>query len=50
MSKYRDQLPQLTNAPFITDGGLEMSLIFERGYDLPEMAAFDQLIRRCKMQ
>ena len=45
MSKYRDQLPQLSNSPFITDGGLETVLIFERGYDLPEMAAFDLLIR-----
>jgi S-methylmethionine-dependent homocysteine/selenocysteine methylase len=45
MSKYRDQLPQLTNAPFITDGGLETTLIFDRGYDLPEMAAFDLLVR-----
>jgi S-methylmethionine-dependent homocysteine/selenocysteine methylase len=45
MSKYRDQLPQLSNSPFITDGGLETTLIFEHGYDLPEMAAFDLLIR-----
>lgn len=41
MSKYRDQLPQLSAKPFITDGGLETTLIFEHGYDLPEFAAFD---------
>lgn len=45
MSRYRDQLPQLSNTPFITDGGLETTLIFEHGYDLPELAAFDLLIR-----
>jgi S-methylmethionine-dependent homocysteine/selenocysteine methylase len=45
MSKYRDQLPQLSDAPFITDGGLETTLIFEHGYDLPELAAFDLLSR-----
>lgn len=45
MNTFRDRLPQLSNAPFITDGGLETILIFEHGYDLPEMAAFDLLIR-----
>lgn len=43
MSKYRDQLPQLTQKPFITDGGLETALIFDHGYELPEFAAFDLL-------
>jgi S-methylmethionine-dependent homocysteine/selenocysteine methylase len=43
MSKYRDQLPQLTSKPFITDGGLETALIFNHGYELPEFAAFDLL-------
>jgi S-methylmethionine-dependent homocysteine/selenocysteine methylase len=41
MSKYRDQLPQLSEKTFITDGGLETTLIFHHGYDLPEFAAFD---------
>ena len=45
MSKYREQLPQLSAARFITDGGLETTLIFEHGYDLPENAAFDLLSR-----
>ncbi len=43
MSKYRHQLPQLTQTPFITDGGLETTLVFHHGYDLPEFAAFDIL-------
>lgn len=41
MSKYRHQLPQLSDKTFITAGGLETSLIFHHGYDLPEFAAFD---------
>lgn len=41
MSKYRDQLPQMTDKLFLTDGGLETTLIFENGYDLPQVAAFD---------
>jgi S-methylmethionine-dependent homocysteine/selenocysteine methylase len=45
MNTSRDQLTQLANRPFITDGGLETSLIFQQGFDLPAMAAFD-LLRR----
>jgi S-methylmethionine-dependent homocysteine/selenocysteine methylase len=41
MSKYRHQLPQLSDKTFITDGGLETTLIFHHGFDLPEFAAFD---------
>ena len=40
MSKYRDALPQLGNGLFLTDGGLETTLIFREGVDLPEFAAF----------
>ena len=37
-------LPQLdSGAPFITDGGLETSLIFRQGIELPEFAAFTLL-------
>jgi S-methylmethionine-dependent homocysteine/selenocysteine methylase len=36
----RSQLPQLSGAPFITDGGLETSLIFDDGIELPHFAAF----------
>lgn len=43
MSKYRNRLPQLENRPFLTDGGLETTLIFHDGVDLPHFAAFDLL-------
>ena len=43
MSKYRNNLPQLANDLFITDGGLETTLIFHEGLNLPEFAAFDLL-------
>jgi len=43
MSKYRNNLPQLTDQPFLTDGGLETTLIYHNGFELPEFAAFDLL-------
>ena len=43
MTKYRDSLPQLSNAFFLTDGGIETTLIFHEGLDLPHFAAFDLL-------
>ena len=43
MTKYRNQLPQLSSEIFMTDGGLETDLIFNKGIDLPEFAAFDLL-------
>jgi len=43
MAKYRNQLPQLSSSIFMTDGGLETDLIFNKGIDLPEFAAFDLL-------
>ncbi|AXS42258.1 homocysteine S-methyltransferase family protein [Breoghania sp. L-A4] len=45
MSKYRHSLPQLGDALFLTDGGLETTLVFHEGFDLPHFAAFD-LLRR----
>lgn len=45
MSKYRHQLPQLSSRTFLTDGGLETTLIFHCGHELPEFAAFDLLTR-----
>jgi S-methylmethionine-dependent homocysteine/selenocysteine methylase len=37
----RDRLPQLSaERPFVTDGGLETTLIFHRGLVLPDFAAF----------
>ncbi|MCK5369357.1 MAG: homocysteine S-methyltransferase family protein [Cyclobacteriaceae bacterium] len=43
MAKYRTDLPQLTQSTFMTDGGLETTLIFNQGIDLPHFASFDQL-------
>ena len=43
MTKYRDSLPQLSNAFFLTDGGIETTLIFHEGLDLPHFAAFHLL-------
>ena len=43
MAKYRNSLPQLGGQLFITDGGLETTLIFHDGFELPYFAAFDLL-------
>ncbi|MBV6487540.1 MAG: homocysteine S-methyltransferase family protein [Pseudorhodoplanes sp.] len=43
MSKYRNALPQLGEGLFLTDGGLETTLIFHDGIDLPYFASFDLL-------
>ncbi|MDG2990903.1 homocysteine S-methyltransferase family protein [Candidatus Synechococcus calcipolaris G9] len=43
MSKYRHQLPQLGQDFFLMDGGLETTLIFHHGVDLPEFASFPLL-------
>ena len=40
-ARYRDALPQLNRTPFLTDGGLETTLIFHDGHELPHFAAFD---------
>ena len=39
------RLPQLDGSLFVTDGGIETSLIFNDGLDLPHFAAID-LVRR----
>ena len=39
----RQGLPQLEGGLFLTDGGLETTLIFHKGLDLPHFAAFDLL-------
>lgn len=41
MALYRNNLPQLGNRIFLTDGGLETTLVFHEGIDLPLFAAFD---------
>ncbi len=43
MTRYRTNLPQLSDKLFLTDGGLETTMIFHHGIDLPEFAAFDLL-------
>jgi S-methylmethionine-dependent homocysteine/selenocysteine methylase len=40
---YRSELPQLGDRLFLTDGGIETTLIFHEGLDLPLFAAFDLL-------
>jgi S-methylmethionine-dependent homocysteine/selenocysteine methylase len=41
--RYRAHLPQLDGGLFLTDGGIETTLIFHEGLDLPAFAAFDLL-------
>ena len=43
MSKYRNPLPQLSGDFFLTDGGMETTLLFHEGLDMPCFAAFDLL-------
>lgn len=40
MAKYRQNLPQLANRPFLSDGGMETTLIFHEGINLPHFASF----------
>jgi S-methylmethionine-dependent homocysteine/selenocysteine methylase len=43
MASYRRALPQLGGDFFLMDGGLETTLVFHHGIDLPCFAAFDLL-------
>jgi S-methylmethionine-dependent homocysteine/selenocysteine methylase len=43
MAQYRNNLPQLSGALFLTDGGIETTLIFREGLELPHFASFDLL-------
>src|ERR671916_1713153 len=43
MPKYRATLPLLSDKLFLTDGGLETTLIFHDKIELPYFAAFDLL-------
>ena len=43
MAKYRNTLPQLGGGLYLTDGGIETTLIFHEGLDLPDFAAFHLL-------
>ena len=40
MSKYRNHLPQTKGGMFLSDGGLETTLLFKDGIDLPCFASF----------
>jgi S-methylmethionine-dependent homocysteine/selenocysteine methylase len=40
MAKYRNDLPLMGNDIYLTDGGLETTLVFHEGIDLPEFSAF----------
>ena len=40
MAKYRHNLPQRRGGIFLTDGGMETTLIFHEGVELPHFAAF----------
>jgi homocysteine S-methyltransferase len=46
MSKYRQRLPHLRNSLFLTDGGLETTLVFHERIELPCFAAFTLLRSR----
>ena len=43
MERNPDHLPQLADELFVTDGGLETTLVFHQGIDLPHFAAFGLL-------
>jgi len=43
MDRYRNALPQLEGGFFLTDGGIETTLIFHEGLELPDFAAFHLL-------
>ena len=40
MAKYRYTLPQVAGDLFLTDGGIETTLIFHYGLNLPHFSAF----------
>lgn len=46
MARYRNRLPQLANKPFLSDGGMETTLIFHGGLDLPHFASFTLMATR----
>ncbi|MBP1882933.1 homocysteine S-methyltransferase family protein [Sinorhizobium mexicanum] len=40
MAKYRENLPLLNGGTFLSDGGMETTLIFHDGFELPHFASF----------
>jgi S-methylmethionine-dependent homocysteine/selenocysteine methylase len=43
MVRYRSSLPQLSGKTFLTDGGLETTMVFLKSVELPHFAAIDML-------
>lgn len=43
MAKYRNDPPQLSGDLYLTDGGIETTLVFHEGVELPHFAAFHLL-------
>ena len=43
MARYRNTLPQLNGDLFLMDGGIETTLVFHHGLELPHFAAFHLL-------
>lgn len=43
MAQYRDAFPQLSSRMFLTDGGLETTLVFHKKMALRRFAAFNPL-------
>lgn len=39
-AKYRHRLPQLEGGLFLSDGGMETTLVFHEGWELPSFASF----------
>jgi hypothetical protein len=48
MAHYRNALPQSAGGLFLTDGGIETTLIFHEGLELPDFAAFCCALRKAK--
>jgi homocysteine S-methyltransferase len=46
MALYRSNLPHLSGRKFLTDGGLETTLVFQNGIELPCFAAFPLVMSR----
>lgn len=43
MARHRHSLPQASPSVFLTDGGIETTLIYHDGFELPDFAAFHLL-------
>ena len=47
MAKYRDALPQLGGDWFLTEGGIETTLVFDKGIDLLEALTKPNILGSC---